>query len=98
MNDSNTKFVSGLGNAISSFQKDSSSELGCGLGYLASVVKEHYSDEAQRHNKLPVRLIGDQAIALANFSYRFIDSLKIVGVPPSTETKNISLGQNCPVS
>ena len=42
VNDSNTRFVSSLGNAISSFQKDTSSELGCGLRYLASVVKEHY--------------------------------------------------------
>ena len=53
-NDSNTKFVSNLGNVIASFQKENSTELGCGLGYLASVVKDHYSDEAQRHNKLPV--------------------------------------------
>ena len=98
VNDSNTKFVSGLGNAISSFQKDSSSELGCGLGYLASVVKEHYSDEAQRHNKLPVRLIGDQAIALANFSYRLIDSLKIVEESPAQKLKRLVLGKNCPVS
>ena len=46
VNDSNTKFVSWLSNAISSFQRDNSSELGCGLGYLASVVKKHYGDEA----------------------------------------------------
>ena len=40
-------------------------EGGCGLGYLASRVKEHFSDETKRYNKLPGRLIGNQAIALA---------------------------------
>ena len=46
INDSNSKLVSNLGNAISHFQKETSLELGCGLGYLASVIKDHYSDEA----------------------------------------------------
>ena len=93
VNDSNTKFVSSLGNAISCFQKENSSELGCGLGYLASVGKEHYGDESQRHNKLPVRLIGDQAIALANFSYRLIDSLKISEESPAQKLKRLVLGK-----
>ena len=30
---------------------------GCGLGYLASRVREHYNDESTRRNKLSVRLI-----------------------------------------
>ena len=93
INDSNSKFVSNLGNAISRFQKETSTELGCGLGYLASVIKDHYSDEAQRHNKLPVRLIGDQAIALANFSYRLIDGLKISNESPAQKLKRLALGK-----
>ena len=34
INDSNSKFVSNLCNAVSRFQKETSTELGCGLGYL----------------------------------------------------------------
>ena len=51
-------------------------EGGCGLGYLASRVKEHFSDETNRYNKLPVRLIGNQAIALARYYYRLVDTLE----------------------
>ena len=74
-------------------EKETSTELDCGLGYFASVVKDHYSDEAQRHNKLPVRLIGDQAIALANFSYRLIDGLKISDESPAQKLKGLALGK-----
>ena len=49
---------------------------GCGLGYLTSRVREHYNDESSRYKKLPVRLIGNQAIALARYSYRLVDTLK----------------------
>ena len=84
INDSNTKFVSNQGNAISRFQKDTSSHLSCGLGYFASVIKNHYIDEAQMHNKLPVRLVADQAIALANSSYRLTDEINEM-------TKNLKL-------
>ena len=38
--------------------------LGCGLSYLVPLIKEHYPDEEKRHNKIPTRLIGAQAIAL----------------------------------
>lgn len=46
VNASNLKFVSDLGNALSSNHKEDFGELGCGLGYLASVIKDHYNDEA----------------------------------------------------
>jgi len=49
--------------------------LGCGLSFVAKKVKEHYSDDSKRHNKLPLRLIGHQAILLAQYSYRLVDSL-----------------------
>ena len=61
------------------------------LEYLAPVIKDHYSDEAQSHNKLPVRLKGDQAIALANFSYRLIDGLKISNESPAQKLKRLAL-------
>ena len=43
---------------------------------MASRVKEHFSDETNRYNKLPVRLIGNQAIALARYYYRLVDTLE----------------------
>ena len=49
---------------------------GCGLPYLAKKVKERFEDEKKCFNKLPVRLIGDQAITIARHSYRLVDSLK----------------------
>lgn len=49
---------------------------GCGLAYLSTKVREHYADEAKRANKFSVRLIGAQAIALARYSYRIVDSLQ----------------------
>ena len=36
---------------------------------LASVNRDHYNDEAQRHKKLPVWLIGGQLIALITFLF-----------------------------
>ena len=52
-------------------------ERGCGLRCLASKIREHYNDESNRHNnKLPVRLIGSQAITLARYSYRLVDTLE----------------------
>lgn len=45
-------------------------------GYLASRVREHFSDKGNRYNKLPVRLIGKQAIQLARSSYRLADTSK----------------------
>ena len=48
---------------------------GCGLSYLSTKVQEHYEDESKRFNKLSVRLIGAQAIALARYCYRLVDAL-----------------------
>lgn len=39
------------------------------------LIKEHCADEKKRHNKIPTRLIGAQAIALARYAYQLIDSL-----------------------
>ena len=48
--------------------RKASGKRGCGLGYLALRVRDHYSDESNRYNKLSVRLIGNQATALARYS------------------------------
>ena len=80
VNTSNQMFV---GNALLSYHKEDFGELGCGLRYLASVIKDCYNDGAKGHKKLPVWLIGDHAIALANFSFRFIDALKVLDESPA---------------
>lgn len=77
--------------------------ISCGLGYFASVIKNHYIDEAQRHNKPPVRLIRDQAISLTNFSRRLTDDLKISDemnvmmrkskMRPAQKLKGLALGK-----
>ena len=46
---------------------------GCGLKSVALSVREHYDDEATRSNMLTTRLIGEQAIKLANYGYRLAD-------------------------
>ena len=48
--------------------RKASGKRGCGLGYLALRVRDQYSDESNRYNKLSVRLIGNQATALARYS------------------------------
>lgn len=40
-----------------------------------------------------MRLIGDQAIALANFSYKLIDGLKISNESPAQTLKRLALGK-----
>ena len=51
--------------------------LGCGLAFVASLIREHYKDKDKRSNNLSIRLIGEQAIALARYSYRLVDALVV---------------------
>jgi hypothetical protein len=67
--------------------------LGCGLGYLVSTIEEHYGCESTRHNKLPTRLIGEQAIALANYSYRLVDSLVLEEESQPQRLRRLALGK-----
>ena len=39
--------------------------LGCGLAFVASLIREHYKDKNKRSNNLSIRLTGEQAIAFA---------------------------------
>lgn len=66
---------------------------GCGLGYLAARVREHFTDESNRYNKLPVRLIGNQAIALARYSYRLVDTLMCDDESEAQKIKRLALGK-----
>ena len=47
-----TKSFCDLSNALSSYHKEDFGELGCGLGYLASVIKDHYNDEEAQGLKM----------------------------------------------
>ena len=67
--------------------------LGCGLSYLVPLIKGHYADEKKRHNKLPTRFIGVQAIALARYAYWLIDSLQSTDESPSQGVLRLALGR-----
>lgn len=71
-----------------------SQKFGCGLAYLANKVEEHYSNEHKRHNRLPVRLIGAQAIALARFGYRLADCLQYEGETDGQRLCRIALSKS----
>ena len=66
---------------------------GCGLRYLVYNIKEHHADRNKRHNKIPTRLIGRQAIALARYKYRLIDSLQLPNESPEQSLKQLALGR-----
>ncbi|CAB3999878.1 Hypothetical predicted protein [Paramuricea clavata] len=66
---------------------------GCGLAFLSTKVREHYADEAKRSNKLSVRLIGAQAIALARYSYRIVDSLQTANETEGEKLRQLALGK-----
>ena len=66
---------------------------GCGLKFLSSKIREHYQDEGKRYNKLPVRLIGKQAIALARYSYRLVDTLVCKDESEAQVAKRLALGK-----
>ena len=66
---------------------------GCGLSYLSTKVKEHYDDEAKRFNKLSVRLIGAQAIALARHCYRLVDALQTPSESEGEKLSRLALGK-----
>ena len=66
---------------------------GCGLAYLASKIKEHYSVETKRSNKLPTRLIGSQAASLSRHGYRLVDGLQYDEESPLENTKRLALSK-----
>ena len=66
---------------------------GCGLGYLASRVRDHFTDESNRYNRLPVRLIVNQAIVMARYSYRLVDTLTSDDESEAQKIKRLALGK-----
>lgn len=66
---------------------------GCGLSFVASKIREYYNDKDHRSNNLTARLIGEQAIALAKYSYRLVDALEIEGESGAQKLKRQALGK-----
>ena len=66
---------------------------GCGLSFVASKIREHHNDKDHRANNLSTRLIGEQAIALAKYSYRLIDALEITDESSAQKMKRQALGK-----
>ena len=71
-------------------------ELGAGLGPLEHAIREHFNNENTLHNKLSsCYLIGEQAISLARFSFRLIDTLKIEAETAPQKCKRLIIGKLC---
>ena len=66
---------------------------GCGLSFVANKIREHYNDKDHRNNNLTARLTGEQAIALAKYSYRLVDALEIEGESEAQKLKRQALGK-----
>ena len=69
--------------------------LGSGLAFVASLIREHYKDKDKdkRSNNLSIRLTGEQAIALARYSYRLVDALVVPNETPAQKIKRLALGK-----
>ena len=57
------------------FATDFNFTLGVGLPFIAKQVKQHHDNTKICYNKLQVRLIGVQAIKLAQFYYWLVDCI-----------------------
>ena len=66
---------------------------------MAKKIDEHFNKESTQHNKLNTccRLIGEQAISLARFSFRLVDSLHNNGETTAQKTKRLVLSKLCQI-
>ena len=83
-----------MNNMLSNSAAISSSDqsiFGCGLAYLRTKIQEHYNDEPKCFNKLSIRIIGQQAIALARNSFRLVDCLKTADETEGEKLKWLAL-------
>lgn len=70
------EFQEAIGRASGSYEvTGTTGRKGCQLAFLARQIREHYNDEEKRNNNISTRLIGEQAISLARYSFRLIDAL-----------------------
>ncbi|XP_065639723.1 uncharacterized protein LOC136072530 [Hydra vulgaris] len=84
------QFISSLSNP-----PKEADELGCGLKFLAKNIREHYQNESKRMNKLETRLIGAQAVSLAQYSFRLVDILQIENESNIQKLKRTVLAKIC---
>ena len=69
------------------------SQAGCGLAFIAILIKNPYSDEKERHRSFSIRLIGEQAVQLARYSYRLLDSLAMENESELERVKRLALSK-----
>ena len=67
--------------------------LGCGLLFLVPFFQDHYKDDKKTFNKIPVRLIGEQAVVITRYGYCLVDSLQLPDESPAQEVKRLSLSR-----
>ena len=73
------------------------SKNGCGLKFVADHIKEHYDSVSTRMKSLTIRLIGAQAINLAQYSYRLLDTLEIKNESNGARITRLALSKICEV-
>ena len=61
------------------------------MPFIAGLVKEHHNEDHDHGRKLTVRLIGEQAIQLARYSYRLLESLRTKDESKEEEIKLLVL-------
>lgn len=63
------------------------------VSILSQQIREHYNDKEKSSNKISTRLIGEQAISLARYSFRLIDALEMEGESQPQKIKRLVLGK-----
>lgn len=87
-------FQEAIGRATASYSvRENSGKKGCHLAFLARQIREHHNDKEKRSSKISTRLIGEQAISLARYSFRLIDALEMEGESEPQKLKRLALGK-----
>ncbi|PFX26930.1 hypothetical protein AWC38_SpisGene8401 [Stylophora pistillata] len=79
--------------AASGSVRGNSDRKGCQLAFLSRKIREHYNDKDKRSNKIATRLIGEQAVSLARYSFRLIDALCMNDESGPQRLKRLALGK-----
>lgn len=87
-------FQEAIGRATESYRAEVTlGKKGCRLAFLAQRIRQHYNDKEKRSNNISTRLIGEQAISLARYSYRLIDALGMEGESGPQKIQRLALGK-----
>lgn len=79
--------------AASGSVRGNSDRKGCQLAFLSRKIREHYNDKDKRSNNIATRLIGEQAVSLARYSFRLIDALCMNDESGPQRVKRLALGK-----